>query len=51
MHCAPLIHRHLGTLSSGIIRASLNGDNTYGEAEYFVRAVKEISETEHRDRF
>ena len=51
LHCAPLIHRHLGTLNSGIIRASLNGDNTYGEAEYFVRAVKEISETEHRDRF
>lgn len=48
LHCAPLVHRHLGTLQTGIVRASVNGDNTFGEAEFFLRAVKEIAETEKK---
>ena len=50
LHCAPLIHRHMGTLNSGIIRASINSDNTYGEADFFLKAVKEIAETERQGR-
>ena len=48
LHCAPLVHRHLGTLQTGIVRASVNGDSTFGEAEFFLRAVKEIAETEKK---
>lgn len=50
LHCAPLIHRHLGTLNGGIIRASLNAENTFGEAEFFVRAVRELAATEAEGR-
>ncbi len=48
LHCAPLIHRHLGTVETGIIRASLSGENTFGEAEFFIKAVREIAETEYK---
>ena len=48
LHCAPLMHRHLGTVETGIIRASISGDNTFGEAEFFLKAVKEIAETEYK---
>ncbi len=46
LHCAPLIHRHLGTLRTGLIRASVNGDNTFDEGAFFLKAVQEIAETE-----
>ncbi len=48
LHCAPLMHRHLGTVETGIIRASISGENTFGEAEFFLKAVKEIAETEYK---
>ena len=48
LHCAPLIHRHLGTLKEGLIRASVSGDNTFDEGAYFLKAVQEIAETERR---
>lgn len=50
LHCAPLVHRHLGTLQTGVIRASLSAENTFGEAEFFLRAVREIAETEGAGR-
>lgn len=50
LHCAPLVHRHLGTLKSGIIRASLSNDNTYPEIDFFLRAVRELCETEEKGR-
>lgn len=43
LHCAPLIHRHLGTLKQGIVRASLSYENTFEETEFFLRAVREIA--------
>lgn len=43
LHCAPLIHQHLGTLCQGIVRASLGVDNTYQQIDFFLRAVKEIA--------
>ena len=50
LHCAPLVHRHMGTLRTGAIRASLSGENTFGEADYFIRAVREISLSEAKGR-
>ncbi len=46
LHCAPLIHRYLGTLKSGMIRVSLSADNTFPEVDFFLRAVRELAETE-----
>ncbi|GHV01837.1 cysteine desulfurase [Clostridia bacterium] len=44
LHCAPLIHRHLGTADlGGIVRASLSGFNTEAEAAFFLKAVEEIA--------
>lgn len=50
LHCAPLIHRHLGTLKDGIVRASLSYDNTFGEIDFFLQAIEEISKTERPGR-
>ena len=50
LHCAPLVHLHLKTLDSGIIRASVSSDNTFGEADFFLRAVRELAETEKNNR-
>ncbi|MCL2797902.1 MAG: aminotransferase class V-fold PLP-dependent enzyme [Firmicutes bacterium] len=43
LHCAPLIHKHLGTLDQGIVRASLGIDTTYAEVDFLLRAVREVS--------
>lgn len=50
LHCAPLVHRNLRTLKTGIIRASLSADNTFGEIDFFIKAIKEIAETENKGR-
>lgn len=42
LHCAPLIHEHLGTLKRGAVRVSLGCDNTEEEVEYFINALKNI---------
>lgn len=41
LHCAPLMHRALG--SSGLIRASLSQFNSEGECAAFVDAVKRLA--------
>jgi cysteine desulfurase family protein len=44
LHCAPLIHRHLNTLTTGgIVRISLSGQNTQQEAAFLLKAVSEIA--------
>lgn len=43
LHCAPLVHRFLGTSARGIVRASLSFDNTLREAEIFAEAIKAIA--------
>ncbi len=43
LHCAPLIHKHLNTLESGLVRASFSAHNTSQEAYSLVRAVKKIA--------
>ncbi|MCL2751950.1 MAG: aminotransferase class V-fold PLP-dependent enzyme [Firmicutes bacterium] len=48
LHCAPLIHRHLGTLETGMVRVSLSWENTFEEAKLFLQAVREISAKSHK---
>lgn len=44
LHCAPLIHEHLGTLKTGAVRVSLGVDNDEEQVEYLINALREISE-------
>ena len=43
-HCAPLMHQHLNTVKSGIVRVSLSFMNTKEEIQFFIKAIQEISE-------
>lgn len=43
LHCAPLVHKHYGTLKDGMIRIALGVDNTIEEINFFLQAVSEIS--------
>lgn len=43
LHCAGLKHKALGTVESGIVRASLSYFNTYSECELFISAIKKIA--------
>ncbi len=41
-HCAPLMHKYLGTDADGLIRVSLCEHNTYREISLFERAIKDM---------
>lgn len=43
LHCAPLAHKILGTLNTGIVRLSPGYFNTEEEIFYVIRALEEIS--------
>lgn len=43
LHCAPLAHRHIGTLQQGAVRASLGWNNNESDVKVFLRAVAELS--------
>lgn len=43
LHCAPLAHQALGTSTQGIVRAAFGYDNTFAQADFFLKAVKEIA--------
>ena len=43
LHCAPLIHKFLGTEKEGLTRVSLAVQNTTREVYHLVKAVKELS--------
>ena len=43
LHCAPLVHRRLGILKSGLVRASLSSFNTIQEAKTFLNAIDNIT--------
>lgn len=42
LHCAPLLHKFLGTEKGGLTRASLCVQNTTREIDFFIKAVSEI---------
>ena len=43
-HCAPLMHKALGTVSQGAVRFSFSYFNTLEEVDQAVKAVEEIAE-------
>lgn len=43
-HCAPLIHKHFGTESQGILRFSFSYFNEMEEIDAAIKAIKEIAE-------
>ncbi|MBR2974212.1 MAG: aminotransferase class V-fold PLP-dependent enzyme, partial [Clostridia bacterium] len=43
LHCAPLMHQHLGTLSTGVVRASLAFDSKAQEVDALLEAVDSIA--------
>lgn len=43
LHCAPLVHRHFGTLNQGMVRISFGPDNTLSDAAYLSRTVEKIA--------
>lgn len=43
LHCAPLIHKHYGTIKEGMIRLSLGVDTTLDELNFFLQATSEIA--------
>ena len=44
LQCAPLIHRTLGTIESGLVRASFSADNSKAEIDELLYALREIDE-------
>ncbi|MDR2047394.1 MAG: aminotransferase class V-fold PLP-dependent enzyme [Clostridiales bacterium] len=42
LHCAPLVHKTLGTLKNGAVRAGIGCDNTSADIKKLLAAVKEI---------
>ena len=43
LHCAPLMHRMLGTERTGAIRASLSPHNTVREIKFFLNAIRRMT--------
>ena len=43
LHCAPAIHRHLGTLETGAVRVSPGVFNTPRDADTFLKAMRVIT--------
>lgn len=43
LHCAPLVHKHYGTMKDGMIRIALGVDNTVDEINFFLQAVAELT--------
>jgi selenocysteine lyase/cysteine desulfurase len=48
LHCAPLVHKTLGTLKSGAVRASIGYDTEAKEIDLFVSSIKEIERDARR---
>ena len=43
LHCAPLVHKKLGTLESGAVRVSIDYNNTFEEIDYLIFALNKIN--------
>ena len=44
LHCAPLIHKKLGTTKQGAVRVSIDFFNTKSEIDYLIFALQKINE-------
>lgn len=42
LHCAPLVHKHFGTLDRGMVRASISADNTPNDILALEKALKKL---------
>ena len=42
LHCAPLVHKYLGTTCQGAIRVSFGCDNNQSEVAYFLSVLERI---------
>lgn len=45
LHCAPLVHKYMGTQKQGMVRVSLSYFNSYADITNFLKAVEKISTT------
>jgi selenocysteine lyase/cysteine desulfurase len=43
LHCAPLIHEHLGTTPRGTVRLSIGPFNTTEQIDRAIRAMEEVA--------
>jgi len=43
LHCAPLVHKTMGTLRGGLVRVSLGFWNTLEEVEQLVKAIEQLA--------
>lgn len=43
LHCAGLKHKHLGTVSQGVVRISISYFNTFTECENFIKVIKKLA--------
>lgn len=43
LQCAPLKHKQLGTIDTGVVRISLSYFNTFSEILYTIKAIKKIA--------
>lgn len=43
LHCAPLAHKHYGTLKDGMVRIAVGVDNNADEINFFLQALSEIA--------
>ena len=43
LHCAPLVHKHLGTDKQGLVRASVSAQNTRQEIFDFLNGAEQIA--------
>ena len=43
LHCSPLIHKKNKTLTSGMVRVSIDFNNTFEEISYLIFALNKIS--------
>ena len=43
LHCAPLMHKYLGSDEDGLVRVSMCAQNSAYEVDYFISAVKTLS--------
>ena len=42
LHCAPLFHRKMGTIDTGMVRVSFSSYNNKREVDYMIKKLKEI---------